>query len=335
MSKALLALFIIVSMGAWHDIAAQDNVTPKELVQYVRDARKAGLNEQQIQQSAVKAGWPSAAVGDAIALAATDSKTPDKNAAKDPSSAVAAKAPGGTAQTSTIPPSTPVMQTAAPAVQPANMMPAADGAPKNPATPPISHSPATMPGPTGVSGVPIPGVADSSIKPSQPVSRGAPDDYQIGAGDILHVNVWGEPTASVNGAVVRSDGKITLPLIHDISVLGMTPAQAEKAVADQLGRFINNADVAVIIGGINSKKIYVTGQVKKEGTIPYTYRMTVMQAISEAGGLTPYAKRKKIYVLRNEDGRDYKLPFDYDAVLRGEHMEMNIPLKPGDQLIVP
>jgi polysaccharide export outer membrane protein len=115
----------------------------------------------------------------------------------------------------------------------------------------------------------------------------------------------------------------------------MTPAQAEKAVADQLGRFINNADVAVIIGGINSKKIYVTGQVKKEGTIPYTYRMTVMQAISEAGGLTPYAKRKKIYVLRNEDGRDYKLPFDYDAVLRGEHMEMNIPLKPGDQLIVP
>ena len=63
--------------------------------------------------------------------------------------------------------------------------------------------------------------------------------------------------------------------------------------------------------------------------------MRVMQALSEAGGLTPYAKKKRIYVLRNEDGQSFKLPFDYEAVLRGEHMEMNIPLKPGDQIIVP
>ena len=77
------------------------------------------------------------------------------------------------------------------------------------------------------------------------------------------------------------------------------------------------------------------GAVKKEGPIPYTYRMTIMQAISEAGGLTDYAKRKKIYVLRTENGKEFRLPFDYDAVLRGEHMELNIPLLPNDTLVVP
>jgi polysaccharide export outer membrane protein len=182
---------------------------------------------------------------------------------------------------------------------------------------------------------PASGVPNPAIKQQQQVSRGVPDDYQIGSGDVLHVNVWGEPTASVNGAVVRPDGKISLPLIHEIAVLGLTTAQTEKAIADQLGRFINNPDVAVIVAGINSKKIYVTGAVKKEGTIPFTYRMTVMQALSEAGGLTPYAKKRKIYVLRNEGGIQYKLDFDYQSVLKGEHMEMNRQLQPGDQIIVP
>jgi polysaccharide biosynthesis/export protein len=77
------------------------------------------------------------------------------------------------------------------------------------------------------------------------------------------------------------------------------------------------------------------GAVKKEGPIQYTYRMTVMQALSEAGGLTEYAKRKKIYVLRTENGKEYRLPFDYDAVLKGERMDSNIPLLPNDTLVVP
>ena len=109
--------------------------------------------------------------------------------------------------------------------------------------------------------------------------------------------------------VVRPDGIISMPLIKDVRVAGMTPAEAEKTITELLSKQIRAADVTVIVSGINSKKVFfVGGGVKKEGPIPYTYRMTIMQGISEAGGLTDYAKRKKIYVLRNENGRQYKLP---------------------------
>jgi polysaccharide export outer membrane protein len=163
-----------------------------------------------------------------------------------------------------------------------------------------------------------------------------PDEYRIGEGDVVGVSVWGEAGASVGGVVVRPDGMITMPLIKDVHVAGLTPREAEKVITDLLSQQIKAADVTIIINQTHSKKVFmVGGGIKKEGPIPYTYRMTIMQAISEAGGLSDYAKRKKIYVLRNESGRQYKFPFDYDAVLRGVHMELNIPLMPGDTLVVP
>ena len=106
-------------------------------------------------------------------------------------------------------------------------------------------------------------------------------------------------------------------------------------IQDQLSKIIRTPDVTVIVAQINSKKIYLTGSVKREGPLKYTYRMTVLQAISEAGGLTDYAKRKDVYVLHTENGRQYKLPFNYSAVLKGEHMEQNILLSPGDTIVVP
>jgi len=173
------------------------------------------------------------------------------------------------------------------------------------------------------------------MKPATP-NRGVPDEYRIGEGDVLGISVWGEPAASVGSVVVRPDGIISMPLIKDVRVAGMTPAEAEKTITELLSKQIRAADVTVIVSGINSKKVFfVGGGVKKEGPIAYTYRMTIMQGISEAGGLSDYAKRKKIYVLRNENGRQYKLPFDYDAVLRGEQMELNLPLPPGDTIVVP
>jgi polysaccharide export outer membrane protein len=167
------------------------------------------------------------------------------------------------------------------------------------------------------------------------VDRRVPYDYKIGGGDVLQVNVWKEPDASVPSVVVRPDGMISLPLVKEVPVMGLTPKQAEVAIAKELGRFITEADVTVVVAGINSKKIYLVGALKKEGPVAYTYRMSVMQAISEGGGLTDYAKRKKIYVLRNESGRQSRLPFNYDAVIKGEHMEMNIALLPDDTVVVP
>lgn len=177
--------------------------------------------------------------------------------------------------------------------------------------------------------------AASPADPASPKERGVPEDYQIGAGDVLQISVWKEPEASVPRAVVRPDGKITLPLAKELSVIDMTPAEAEVLITSRLAEVISAADVTVIVQEIRSKKIYLVGAVKREGSLSYTYRMNIMQALSEAGGLTDYAKRKKIYVLRTEKGNDYRFTFDYDAVLRGERMELNIPLMAGDTIVVP
>jgi polysaccharide biosynthesis/export protein len=160
-------------------------------------------------------------------------------------------------------------------------------------------------------------------------------EYQIGEGDVLQISVWGEPSASVPSVVVRPDGEISMPLLKDVPVEGLTPAQVEALITNRLADIIKSANVTVIVAQINSKKVYLLGAVKKEGAISYTYRMNVIQALTEAGGLTDYAKRKKIYVMRTENGKEVRLPFDYDAVVKGQHVEMNVALLPGDTVVVP
>ena len=162
-----------------------------------------------------------------------------------------------------------------------------------------------------------------------------PSDYRIGAGDVLQVVVWKEPEASAAGLVVRADGKISLPLVKETDVLGLSPSELEKSLAEKLGRYIHDADVTVLVTSINSRKVYMVGAVKKEGPVPLQSSMTVLQAISEAGGLNDYAKRKKIYVLRTEGGRQFRLPFDYQSVIRGERTEENVEVRPGDMIVVP
>ncbi len=285
-------------------LAAQEN-TPKELIQYVRDAKKAGIKDAQIRQNAMQAGWAEQDVKSAMNSPQSDQAKPANETS-----------PAGTSPAAMAAPATTPPATEAPATAPAETPAPATSAAVQQSTP--SSAPAA-----------------GAVKPDV-INRGVPDEYRIGEGDVLQVNVWGEPTASVNNMVVRPDGKITLPLVKDISVAGFTPAEAEKSITEQLSKQIKAAVVTVIVNQINSKKIFVVGGgVKKEGPINFTYRMTVMQALSEAGGLTDYAKRKKIYVLRNENGRQYQLKFDYDAVLKGEHMETNIPLIAGDTLVVP
>jgi len=275
---------------------------PDELVQYVRDAKKAGLTADQILSNATQAGWEKSLVAQALGI---ELKT-DKPATDAPK-AVEEKIKAG-----------PQAETSSPEVKQQEAKPQAE-------------LPAGAPGQTPS---PARGAAQQAAGAAG-IDRTMRDEYRIGEGDVIQISVWGEPTASVSG-VVRPDGMISMPLIKDIHVSGLTPAEAEKAITELLSKQIKGADVTVIVNQINSKKIFVVGGgVKKEGPISFTYRMTIMQALSEAGGLSDYAKRKKIYVLRNENGRQFKLPFDYDAVLNGEHMELNIPLQAGDTLVVP
>jgi polysaccharide biosynthesis/export protein len=170
---------------------------------------------------------------------------------------------------------------------------------------------------------------------SLPGNRSVSDDYLIGAGDSLQISVWKEPDASVPSVVVRPDGRITVPLIKEVEVAGLTPRQAEKTITEGLSKFMTDPNVTVVLAAINSKRIYVIGAVKKEGTLPYSYGITVMQALSESGGLTDYARRRKIYILRSENSREYRLDFNYEEVVRGERPEQNIVLQPGDTVIIP
>jgi polysaccharide biosynthesis/export protein len=195
----------------------------------------------------------------------------------------------------------------------------------------------TAPNPTrpNADGAGTSSAAPAAIEGAKVVQRGVPNDYQIGAGDVLHIGVFHEPDATVQSVVVRTDGKISMPLIKEVAVLGLTPSQLEKQITEQLSQFLTAPDVTVIVTSINSKKVYVIGAVRHEGPMPYTYPMNVLQALIDSGGLSDFAKRKKIYVLRTQNGRSVKLPFDYDAALKGEHPELNVPLMPGDTIVVP
>jgi polysaccharide export outer membrane protein len=184
--------------------------------------------------------------------------------------------------------------------------------------------------------------AESAAEKGPDISRlpAAKDDrvtsgYRIGAGDVLQIMVWKEPDASVPAVVVRPDGKIAMPLLKDVEVLGLTPTEAEQALTERLSKFIPAADVTVVVTAIHSKRVYLVGGVKKEGPIEMQHDMSVLQALSEAGGLTDYAKRKSIYVLRTSNGKQYKLPFNYDAVLKGERIQENIMIEPDDVIVVP
>jgi polysaccharide export outer membrane protein len=312
MRTLVIAIFLLsvgdFNLQALGQESAAPSTPPKELVQYIRDARKAGLNEFQIQQNAVNSGWPQGVVTEAIAYV----RSTEKDGDAPPKAATPSKPDNPAANQNS------------------------DGAGTPPAgTPPASTPPSSAPTPT--SGTPSPDkktAAEPGGKQTA-VNRGVPDDYRIGAGDVLEINVWKEPDATVHAVVVRPDGKISMPLLKEVDVVGLTPVQLEKLITDGLAKLINSPDVTIVVTGINSKKIYVNGKVKKEGPIPYTYRMTVMQALSEAGGITDYAKKKAIYVLRNDNGREFKFPFDYSAVLKGQRMELNIPLEPGDVIVVP
>jgi polysaccharide export outer membrane protein len=160
------------------------------------------------------------------------------------------------------------------------------------------------------------------------------NDYKIGPQDVLRIDVWKEAEIS-RTTPVRPDGKISLPLLDDVQAAGLTPVQLAGVIAEGLKKYITNPQVTVGVTEINSRRIYVTGEVTRPGAFPLLPDMTILQALSTSGGFTQFARLKSIYVLRTVDGKQVKHPFDYKAAVAGKKAEQNLLLQPGDVIVVP
>ncbi len=161
------------------------------------------------------------------------------------------------------------------------------------------------------------------------------DSFIIGDDDVLAISVWKEPDLS-KSIPVRSDGKISLPLVGEVQAAGRTPLQLEQDIAGKLQSFITAPEVTVIVEQVNSKKFNILGEVSKPGSYPLAVASTVVDAIAAAGGLRDFAKRNGIYILRqNAEGKQSKIPFNYKDFIKGKHIEQNIKLEPHDTIIVP
>ena len=161
------------------------------------------------------------------------------------------------------------------------------------------------------------------------------DGYRIGIGDVLQINVWREPEVSVPAVTVRSDGRISMPLIKELQVLGLTPTELEWLLTEALSRFLHSPNVTIIVQQINSEKVYLVGGVNRPGAIQLGAPMTVLQVLAQAGGVTEFAKKNKIHILRKEGEKQVRLPFNYDAVIKGKNPDQNIVVRRGDTIVVP
>lgn len=162
----------------------------------------------------------------------------------------------------------------------------------------------------------------------------AETEYKIGPQDVLRIDVWKEPDIS-RTIPVRPDGKISLPLMNDVQAAGLTSLELAASIREGLKKYINNPQVTVTVTEINSRRVYVTGEVVRAGALPLLPNMTALQALSTCGGFTQFARTKSIYILRQEDGKQVKHPFNYKEVVAGKKAEDNITLQPGDVIVVP
>ncbi len=199
------------------------------------------------------------------------------------------------------------------------------------------------------------GAFAQSNSPSQPPAPGAPtadkqagakqgqgsqsahsdSSYVIGANDVLAINVWKEPDIS-RSVPVRSDGKISLPLVGELTASGQTPLQLEQEITKRLQSYISEPEVTVIVTDSKSQRVNIMGMVARPGAYLLTSATTVLDAIAMAGGFKDFAKQKSIYVLRQApDGTQKRIPFNYKEVIKGQNPEQNIRLQAGDTLVVP
>jgi len=188
------------------------------------------------------------------------------------------------------------------------------------------QKPVTPPNGSGVK--PAPGV-------TVPAGVPLPADYVIGPEDVLTVVFWREKDMSSDSVVVRPDGMISMPLLNDVKAAGLTPEQLRDQLTKAAEKFVEGPTVSVVVKAINSRKVFITGQIGKPGPYPLAGPTTVLQLIAMAGGVHEFADAKNITILRTENGRQVALRFNYKDVMKRKNLQQNIELKPGDTIIVP
>jgi polysaccharide biosynthesis/export protein len=174
----------------------------------------------------------------------------------------------------------------------------------------------------------------ASVDRQLPEAVTPPLGYVIGADDVLSIRFWSDEQLSAEAVVVRPDGKVSVPLLNDVQATGLTPEQLSEALEKAATKFIEDPNATVIVREIRSRKVYVLGQVAKPGSVPLNGEMNVLQLLASVGGVSEYADKGGITVIRTENGKEQRFKFNYNDVVKGKNMQQNIRLQPGDTVVV-
>ncbi len=174
----------------------------------------------------------------------------------------------------------------------------------------------------------------SAVHPQDSSAPALKDEYKIGVEDELQITVWREPELSGQVAV-RPDGVITLPLLQEVKVVGYTTNELRDVLTEKLKAYLTEPQVTVVVRAIRSRKVYLVGNTSRPGAYQLNGRKTVLQLLAEAGGLGPFSKSKGIYVMREQNGRKVKIPFNYKKALSDATGTSDVELMPGDMIVVP
>jgi polysaccharide export outer membrane protein len=162
-----------------------------------------------------------------------------------------------------------------------------------------------------------------------------PPPYRIGPSDILSVYVWKEKDLTQDVVLVLPDGRITLPLVGEVMAQGQTVSDVRKAVGEKYEKYVTEPEVTIIVKEIRSRRVYLLGKVNKPGPYYLEPDMTVLQALSVAGGFAEWADTKNIVVVRREAGKEAQFRFNFREFVDGKNIEQNLLLKPNDTIVVP
>lgn len=193
---------------------------------------------------------------------------------------------------------------------------------QDPAAP--TQPPPATPAPDAADAPPVTGLVSGEALP----------DYRIGPGDALSVLFWRDKEMSAD-VVVRPDGRITLPVLHEIEVVGLTTEELRDKVTTLGRKYLTDPRVSIVVRQIRSRYVFITGKIARPGPYALYGPMTVLQLIAMAGGLQDYANKGNISVIRHENGQQLRLPFNYKQVSKGDALAQNITLRPGDTVVVP